>query len=190
MLSTYFEILGVSQAATEQEIKRAYKQKAKLYHPDLNKSPDAHSKFLLLKKAYEVLINHKRKYSHKSSFNSNKPNPYYYTPPNKFNYQGYDDWAEERKREKAFQEEIKQQEFQRIKKEFQASKWFQISFIGIYVGAGFFYFISLLILIGCFYLIIKTHILFTFVVSPFICLGIFLFKYTSKTFASLKTYFE
>ena len=36
-----FEILGLSENATEEEIKKAYHRLAKKYHPDENKSPEA-----------------------------------------------------------------------------------------------------------------------------------------------------
>ncbi len=56
MLSTYLNILGVSQNATEAELKKAYREKAKIYHPDVNKSPNAHEKFVLLTEAYEFML--------------------------------------------------------------------------------------------------------------------------------------
>ncbi|MCX8158518.1 MAG: molecular chaperone DnaJ [Candidatus Diapherotrites archaeon] len=51
----YYEILGVPKNATQEEIKRAYKDLAKKYHPDLNKSPDAEEKFKEIAEAYSVL---------------------------------------------------------------------------------------------------------------------------------------
>ena len=51
----YYEILGVSKTATEQEIKSAYRKLAKKYHPDVNKTPGAERKYKDVNEAYEVL---------------------------------------------------------------------------------------------------------------------------------------
>lgn len=51
----YYEVLGVSKNASEDEIKKAYRQLAKKYHPDINKEPDAEEKFKEINEAYEVL---------------------------------------------------------------------------------------------------------------------------------------
>ncbi len=52
----YYRILGLSPGASLQEIKRAYRSKAKLYHPDLNKAPDAQERFIEVNEAYEFLL--------------------------------------------------------------------------------------------------------------------------------------
>ena len=50
----YF-ILGVSVGASQEAVKRAYKRKAKRYHPDVNSSPESAEKFIQIKAAYETI---------------------------------------------------------------------------------------------------------------------------------------
>ncbi len=51
----YYTIMGVARDATQDEIKRAYRQLARKYHPDVSKSPDAEARFKELGEAYAVL---------------------------------------------------------------------------------------------------------------------------------------
>ncbi|KAJ3273357.1 DnaJ- protein scj1 [Terramyces sp. JEL0728] len=55
ILANYYKILGVSKSASKKEIKKNYRDKSKLYHPDKNKDPAANEKFVELAEAYEVL---------------------------------------------------------------------------------------------------------------------------------------
>ncbi len=67
----YYEVLGVSRSASQEEIKRSYRRLAKELHPDRNKSPDAEQKFKELQEAYEVLSDpKKRKNYDEFGFNS------------------------------------------------------------------------------------------------------------------------
>lgn len=51
----FYDILGVSRSATADEIQKAYRKLARKFHPDLNKDPEAESRFKDLSEAYEVL---------------------------------------------------------------------------------------------------------------------------------------
>ena len=51
----YYEVLGVSKTASDDEIKIAFRKLAKKYHPDVSKEPDAAEKFKEAQEAYAVL---------------------------------------------------------------------------------------------------------------------------------------
>ncbi len=51
----YYETLGVSRTASQEEIQRAYRKLARKYHPDVNKDKDAEERFKEINEAYEVL---------------------------------------------------------------------------------------------------------------------------------------
>jgi molecular chaperone DnaJ len=52
----YYDILGINRTATPDDVKKAFRQKARQYHPDVNKEPEAEAQFKEISEAYEVLI--------------------------------------------------------------------------------------------------------------------------------------
>lgn len=52
----YYEVLGVGRTATADDIKKAFRSKARQYHPDVNKEEGAEAQFKEISEAYEVLI--------------------------------------------------------------------------------------------------------------------------------------
>ena len=51
----FYEALGIDRNASQADIKKAYFNLAKKYHPDVNKTPEAKEKFAALSNAYETL---------------------------------------------------------------------------------------------------------------------------------------
>ena len=57
----YYAILGVSKDASAREIQKAFQQKARKLHPDVNKAPDAEEKFKEVSEAYAVLSDEQKR---------------------------------------------------------------------------------------------------------------------------------
>jgi hypothetical protein len=67
-IDKYYKILGLTESASVDDIKRAYRNRAKEIHPDKNGNPDAHEQFILLTEAYEYLLNLKSGAKHQHAY--------------------------------------------------------------------------------------------------------------------------
>ncbi|XP_019736123.1 dnaJ homolog subfamily C member 16-like [Hippocampus comes] len=56
-----YKVLGVGRSASQAEVKKAYKNLAKEWHPDKNKDPIAEDMFIKVSKSYEILSNEERR---------------------------------------------------------------------------------------------------------------------------------
>ena len=72
----YYEVLGVSKDATDAEVKSAFRKKAKEFHPDLNKSPDAPEKFKEAQEAYACLSDKDKRAQYDKYGHAAFENPY------------------------------------------------------------------------------------------------------------------
>lgn len=57
----FYQMLGVSKGASQDEIQKAYRKLARKYHPDINQTPEGEEKFKALGEAYEVLKDPERR---------------------------------------------------------------------------------------------------------------------------------
>lgn len=63
-LPDYYRLLEIQKDAADEDVHAAYRRLAQVYHPDVNKSPDAEAKFIQIKEAYEILRDPKQRESY------------------------------------------------------------------------------------------------------------------------------
>ena len=84
-----YKILGVSRSATENEIKAAFRQKTKKYHPDINKDPDAEKIWIRCNDAYELLMDSNRRNNFDRTGSVSEESNYYEQTQSDFNFNDF-----------------------------------------------------------------------------------------------------
>lgn len=137
-MKDYYQILGVSKNASQTEIKTAYRNGCKQFHPDKNAHPDAHLRFIEIHEAYEFLGDEKQRKAYDLAQHRK------ITPRYEQYYQQKEYAARTRAREYA------RQDFEQFKK----SKYYKLA-VGVNNGFNFlFLFICLLIIVVPLYMYI------------------------------------
>ena len=106
MIPNYYRVLQVDRNATKEEIKKAFRKLALQWHPDKNKSPDAHNRFIEINEAYLILtdiearakynveydiifafvIHNEEEFAHENNFKDNGSQKTYYKDPDLNNW--------------------------------------------------------------------------------------------------------
>jgi hypothetical protein len=173
-----YELLEISPTASREDIKKAYKRKAKLYHPDVNRQANAHVHFLLIQQAYQTLIDPHARLLYDQKLSSGQS--YILT---------YAEWK--KLEEEKYRAQIEEEErlFQEKRRRFQQRNDILLLHIGLYIILVLSFILGASILIGVVYILIVYHWILLFTLIPMLGLSIFLFKYTFQWFKKSKRFF-
>ena len=144
----YYEILGVNHDATKEEIKKAYRKLALQYHPDKNKSPDAHEKFIEINEAYLLLYDNEARAKYDREFKSYHKKESADKSENKEEiFEDFDlnDWSKKAKKQAEQYSKMSYESFYNLVKGVVKETGFQFSNVIVYMIAG----ILVLSGIGC-----------------------------------------
>lgn len=98
MIHDLYKILGLSPSSTKKEIKKAYRKLALEWHPDKNKSPNAHEVFIKINEAYLIL------YDEEARAKYNKEYEFFFGK-----HREAEQWKEDYKQEDSFAKDKQQQ---------------------------------------------------------------------------------
>lgn len=180
-MSSYYDILCVPHNATEDEIRKAFRKQALLYHPDRNKSADATARFLMIIQAYEVLSdpNKRLQYNHHSGEYAKS----IYDIPD------YNTWKAQREEERKAEEQLAQEKLRRARILFQEDRYYLFRKTSIILKGIVGSIAGLVLIAASFYAIFITHFIIFFVVLPFICAGGLLSYFSYTWFTEKKKLF-
>lgn len=174
----YYDLLEIPKTATVQQIRKAYRSKAKLYHPDMNLQSNSHLHFLILTQAYETLMDPNKRHLYDMAMVSNSEHLLTYAQ-----------WKEIERRKIKEEEEIAYAAFLKRKEAFQQSVFFKPARIAYYIAPIVTYLLSAAIFLFCIWIMWQYHPMFIFVFLPVLCLSIYLFFSTKKWRNQAKRYF-
>ncbi|NLI23514.1 MAG: J domain-containing protein [Bacteroidales bacterium] len=123
MYRRYYEILGIPEDAGPDEIKQAYRRLALQMHPDVNKAPDAHQRFIEICEAYEILIRYvQRENVSATSF-------HFPTPEERADLASWEEVIREARERAKRQSEMRFEKLQKEHEAFQKSGLYDLSLL-------------------------------------------------------------
>lgn len=174
----YYDILGIPPTASKEEIKKAYKKLAKIYHPDVNSHNNANMHFLMIRQAFETLYDSTSRHVYDQQIQRGGPA-----------LLTYEQWkAIEKRRQEEFEAKI-HEAFLAKKKAFQASGYVKIAHLTLYVGVFLSYSIAIFIILLTLWLMWYQHWITFFWMLPLVCLAIYLLFGTHLWLKELKRFF-
>ncbi|HSY60923.1 MAG TPA: J domain-containing protein [Cytophaga sp.] len=176
--NNYYDLLEIPKNATKEQIRKAYRTKAKQYHPDMNMQSNSHMHFLILRQAYETLIDANKRHLYDMAMISNSEHLLTYTQ-----------WKEIERRKIQEQETAAYETFLKRKEAFRQSGYFKPAKILLYLAPVLSYLAGIAILCICLWFMWTYHLMFFFIFLPFICLAVFLLLATPKWVREAKRYF-
>ncbi|MDB5274689.1 MAG: dnaJ protein 1-like [Chitinophagaceae bacterium] len=181
-MSTYYDILCVPQQASEDEIRKAYRKQALLFHPDRNSSADATARFLMILQAYEVLSDKNKRFLYDHNLGE-------YASGSVYDIPNYETWKAQKAEERKLEQQRLKEELEQQQTTFRNHRYYRFRKASIYIQSISGIFLGFTFLFLSLYLVFITHVIVFFVVLPFICAG-FLLSYFSYTwFADKKKLF-
>lgn len=173
-----YELLEIPSTASREEIKKAYKKKVKLYHPDVNRQANAHVHFLLIQQAYQTLIDPHTRLLYDQKLAQGQS--YILT---------YAEWKKMQEEKQMAQLVEEERLFQEKRKEFQKKKGLIILHIGLYIALILSYILATALVIGVAYVLFFYNWIHIFTLVPILGISLFLYKYTLDWFQKMKRFF-
>ncbi len=178
-MTDFYSILKISENASQDDIRKAYRRLAKQCHPDINDSDDAHATFVLVNKAYEVLMDGKKRSDYDRSIKV-ASDPYY----------SYNRRVKEREEKDAKEAQKRYNDFLNKKEKIRGSTFYYPYKIILFSTAVFLIGLCLSILVACIFAIVWYHLFMFFFLLPFICLAAYLLKVTIDEFKKYRAFFS
>lgn len=177
-MADYYALLGLSEDASEEEVRKAYRRLAKQLHPDVNPSKDANARFVLIQQAYEALIDQEKRFKYDQKTKTTT-DPFIY----------YKQKLEALKARREEEDRKRYQEFLKTRDKIKGSKFYYPYKISFYFGALILMVLSILILGSCLFAIVQYHFFMFFFLLPFICGAAFLLRFTILRYRKYRAFF-